>query len=406
MHLLYLLTQSLDSPSGIGRYYPLAKELVRMGHQVDVVALHPDIQSLHKRQYIDHGVRVSYVAPMHVRKYGSEKVYYPPAKLFGVVFWAFLKETLAALATSADIIHIFKPHPMNGLAGLAAKHLRGKPLLLDYDDYEAGSNRFGSAWQRKIVAAFEDNIPCQVDAITTHSSALRDRLVQHGIPNERIFMISNGVDAGRFQPPNQIHISALRSRLGLEGKQVVAFIGTLGLTNHPVDLLIEAFREVKDRLPTAALLVVGGGEDFHRLQQQAASLGSSVIFTGRVHPDEVPRYLSLSNVSVDPIRDDQVASARSPLKLFESWAMGVPFISAAVGDRPALLGDPPAGCLTIPGDAHALACAIVDLLVDREKAGELSRLGLERVQPYFWKYLAKQAEDVYIKVLKQGNFLR
>lgn len=399
MHLLYLLTQSLDSPSGLGRYYPLAKELVRRGHQVDVVALHPDIRSLPQRQYVDHGIRVSYVAPMHVQKHGSEKTYYPPARLFGIVLQACWKETLAALTSDADLVHVFKPHPMNGLAGLAAKYLRGKPLLLDYDDYEAGSNRFGGAWQKKIVAAFEDGIPPRVDAVTTHSRALRERLVQRGIPGGRIFMISNGVDAARFAPPAPGQVSALRSRLGLQGKQVVTFMGTLGLSNHPVDLLIAAFREVRDRLPGAVLLIVGGGEDFHLLQQQAAGLGPAVIFTGRVQPEQAPLYLAVSDVSVDPVHDDLVARARSPLKLFESWAMGVPFVSAAVGDRPALLGDPPAGCLARPGDPHSLAQSILQVLTDPAKAAELRRLGPERVQPYLWENLAGQVESVYLQAL-------
>lgn len=399
MHLLYLLTQSLDSPSGLGRYYPLAKEMVRRGHQVDMVALHPDIRSLPKRQYLDHGIQVSYVAPMHVRKHGSEKTYYSPVHLLGIILQATWNETAAALTTSADLIHVFKPHPMNGLAGLAAKYLRGKPLMLDYDDYEAGSNRFGGAWQQKVVSTFEDRIPPRVDAITTHNTALRERLIKLGISPESIHLISNGIDAARFRQPDPAQVSDLRARLGLEGKQVVTFIGTLGLANHPVDLLIEAFREVKDRISDAALLIVGGGEDYHLLQQQAQVLGSSVLFTGRVLPDEVPLYLALSDVSVDPIRDDLVAQARSPLKLFESWAMGVPFVSAAVGDRPALLGDPPAGCLISPGDPLALADGIIDLLLDPAKRKVLGSLGLERVRSFTWENLAQQFEKVYFRVL-------
>ncbi len=33
-HLLMLLTQDLQSPSGLGRYFPLAKYLVREGFQL------------------------------------------------------------------------------------------------------------------------------------------------------------------------------------------------------------------------------------------------------------------------------------------------------------------------------------------------------------------------------------
>ena len=40
MKIAFMLTQSLDSPSGLGRYGPLARELARMGHAVEVFALH------------------------------------------------------------------------------------------------------------------------------------------------------------------------------------------------------------------------------------------------------------------------------------------------------------------------------------------------------------------------------
>ena len=86
MKIAFLLTQSIDSPSGLGRYFPLARQLVRLGHQVTILALHPDFSNLAERlQEID-GVRIHYVSQMHVSKHGNTKSYFSaPALLFHAI---------------------------------------------------------------------------------------------------------------------------------------------------------------------------------------------------------------------------------------------------------------------------------------------------------------------------------
>ena len=92
MKIAFLLTQSLESPSGLGRYKPLAEELARLGYTIEIYALHPDIDSLANSWLYQNNVAVHYVAPMHVRKQGNEKSYYSAGKLI----------TLTLQATSTD----------------------------------------------------------------------------------------------------------------------------------------------------------------------------------------------------------------------------------------------------------------------------------------------------------------
>ena len=78
MRILFLLTQDLESPSGLGRYLPLAQELVKSGHQVNIAALHSNYQKLAFRRKNIQGVELHYVAQMHVKKQGSTKTYFSP----------------------------------------------------------------------------------------------------------------------------------------------------------------------------------------------------------------------------------------------------------------------------------------------------------------------------------------
>jgi glycosyltransferase involved in cell wall biosynthesis len=395
--ILFLLTQDLESPSGLGRYAPLGRELASLGHQVCIAALHSRYTELADKHPPLGKAQVDYVAPMHVRKTGNVKTYYSTSELAWITLRATWHLSLAALRGEADIIHIGKPHPMNSLAGLAGKWLRGKKLLLDCDDYEAGVGHFRSEWQKRGVVFFEDRMPFHVSHITTNTYFTRQRLVELGVPPERISYISNGIDRGRFTPPDPVELKDLRAELGLDGKQVVAFVGSLSRPGHPVDLLFEAFHKVHEQLPNSVLLLVGGGDDYPRLQELARQmdLAEAMVFCGRIPSDKVSLYYHLAQVSVDPVLDDGAARGRSPLKLFESWACGAPFVSCDVGDRQRLLGDPPAGLLAIPGDASSLASEILRVLQNPELAAALKTRGLQRAAGYFWDVLAKEMDLVY-----------
>jgi len=400
MKILFLLTQDLESPSGLGRYYPLARELTHLGHQVTIAALHPDYQNLDNHHFEVEGVHVWYVAPMHVRKLGNVKSYYPAAKLLFLTARATWQLIRAVLTIPADIIHIGKPHPMNSLAGILAKYLKDRQVFLDCDDSETGSGHFGSQWQRLGVKFFEKRMPHWVDFITTNTHYNRDQMVKSEVPAERIFYIPNGVDPARFATPVTGAIQELREQLGLTGKKVVLFLGSISFSSHPIELLLEAFKMVIQIEPLVKLLIVGGGDDYNTLLAEVQRMGLShaTILCGRVAPDKVPLYYRLADVSVDPVRNDNAARGRSPLKLFESWACGVPFVSADVGDRRMLLGSPPAGLLAQPGDVESLAKAIHQILSDPEMAETFRQRGLERVKSYYWDQLAVELDELYRNV--------
>ena len=402
LRILFLLTQDLDSPGGLGRYFPLARALAERGHQVKIAALHPNWAGISERRFVKDGVQVEYVAPMHVIKVGSQKKYYSPLRLIGVVLRATWALTRVALTTPADIIQVGKPHPMNSLAGLLAQSLQGKALCVDCDDYEMANLHFGGGWQKFGVQVFEILAPRRADAVTAHTHFLRDHLISLGVTPEHFTYLPHGADHKRFAQVDQAQVERIRAELGLAGKQVVAFIGSLSLPSHPVELLLEAFQRVHAARPQAVLLIVGGGEEYDRLVKRAQELelGEAVIFRGRVPGSEPPLYCRLADVQAEPVIDNTVGRSSLPLKMFESWVSGVPFITGDVGDRGMVMGNPPAGLLVRPGDPEALAEAILQILSDPELAAELRARGFARADEYSWERLAERMEAVYQKVSK------
>jgi glycosyltransferase involved in cell wall biosynthesis len=384
-------------PSALGRWLPLARELARRGHEVHFVTLHHDFRPGQEKPRPEEGVWLHTVAQMHVRGWGDER-----RPLSGL---ALLRTALAgtvalwrrAREVRADVYHICKPQPMNGLAGYLVAQERRCPWYLDCDDYEAQANRFTGRWQRAVVRLFEDALPRQADAVTVNTRFLAARVQRFGVAPERVVYVPNGVERSRFAGLDPGVGSRLRARLGLEGKPTVLYLGTLSLASHPLFLLLEAFALLVRHMPEARLVWLGGGEGRSRIERRVAEmgLGERVLFLGAVPPDQVPHHLLLADVTVDPVYDDDIARARSPLKLFESMACGIPVVTGDVGDRREILADGAAGLLVRPADAGALAEGMALLLQDPVCRRQMADAARERVQAYMWDRLAEDFLRVY-----------
>jgi glycosyltransferase involved in cell wall biosynthesis len=342
-------------------------------------------------------VQVYYVGPMHIRQTTQGKGYYHPLQLLMVVFFSTLRLTWYALRTPSDVIFLGKAQPMNGVAGLLVHQLRRVPLWLDCDDYETGSNRFAGRGQRRVVAWFESHLPKRVERISVNTEFMHSYVLARGVAPERVRLIPNGVERERFGPVNSAEVERLREQWHLRDRRCVIYVGSLSLVNHAVDILLVAFAGLVHDLPDTVLVIVGSGEDEAALRKQVERLGlrERVCFVGAVPANQVPLYYHLAEVSVDPVRDDEASQARSPLKLFESWAAGIPFVTGDVGDRRTLLAGGAAGVLVAPGDPIALGDGIKQVLRDLALAKSLRENGLLAVEQFWWDVLVRDWMNNY-----------
>lgn len=393
--IVFLLTVGIDRPSG-RRYFQLARQLVRRGYRVRLLALHPDLATCPRRRFVADGVEVWYVGQMHAQKAGSIPRQFGTLRLLWVVVLATLGMLWGILRSPAEIYHLGKPQPINGLAALIGVCLlRRQGFYLDCDDDEVYSNRLRNHWHWAAFSCAQAVLPRLAKGITVNTYTLRDKLRPQTAGPVRY--VSNGVDLASCVAPSPRVCAGLQAALGLEGRRVIVYVGTLALHNHPVDLLLYAFARLAADMPDVALLLVGGGEDLPALQQQAAALGlgERVRFTGHLPHASTRGLLALASLSVDPVCDNEVARARSPLKIFESMALHVPVVTGKVGDRSAILAYGQAGVLVEPDDAAALAAGMRMLLLDERHRQAIGRAAALHVQNYSWERLAAQWVRVY-----------
>lgn len=391
MRFVFLCTSSIEDASPQGRWLPIAREMANGGHEVHVLMLHPMFDQLEAKRVVLNaaGTLVAqHVGQMHVYGKPGARRYFGPLQLLGITARATFELARHAIALKPDVIQVCKPQPMNGLAGLIAARWLNRPLHVDCDDYEAESNRFSSAWQKKLVQFFEDRLPRLAQAITVNTRFLFNRYRSLGISADKIAYVPNGI-AANPQPP-------IANPQSLIPK--IVYVGTMSKISHGTDLLIEAFALLRRQFADVRLVMVGDGDDRPALVAQAQTLGvgEAIDWVGRVPFAQTQAYYADAICSVDPVFDRPVMGARSPLKIVESLACGTPVVTGDVGDRrETLLGGQPCGVLVVPGDAQALADGFATLLGNANLRAEMAHNAPLRAREFDWAVLAQRWAGQY-----------
>jgi glycogen(starch) synthase len=299
----------------------------------------------------------------------------------------------------AEVFHAHSP-VLCGIPTLAAARRMGVPFVYEIRAFwedaatHQGRDRQGSA--RYLAVRTAESAVCRsADAIVAICDGIRQDLYARGIPDERISVVPNGVDEGRFVPRDRDE--GLAERLGFQGKTVLAYVGTL-FRFEGVDLFLEAMRRILDRRDDVRGLVVGYGEALSDLRARHAELGlgDRVVLTGKVEPADVARYYSVSDVLCYPRERHRITELTTPLKPLEAMCMGKAVVASDVGGLRELVRNGKTGLLHRAGDAEELAYALlqmVDVPHMRRMLGREARADVLRTRT--WKVIAARYRDVY-----------
>ncbi len=219
------------------------------------------------------------------------------------------------------------------------------------------------------AAALENYLFCCADLLFLPSLQLKAYVVGCGVPHERVCVLSNAADPGRFDLSLR---RKLRRRHREAGIFVVGFLGSLKPW-HGVEYLAKAFHRLHRKWDGYRLLIVGDGPCRAGLESyfEKRGLGNAVTFSGAVDYDCVPSLLASMDAGVLPYRPARDFYF-SPLKLFEYMAAGVPVVASDIGQISEVLSHERNALLTVPGRVTALAEALETLRRKPRKAGTLA----------------------------------
>ncbi len=230
------------------------------------------------------------------------------------------------------------------------------------------------------------------------STAVRDELLAIGIPGGKLTVMLQPVDLARYQRSRP---GAIRDALGLQPQDVVVTAVGHAVPVKGWDIAIRAVADVRQRLPTVHLLLVGStnspeeSQFAPRLRQlvQTLSLEGAVHFLGR--RADVAEILAASDIFLFPSR-----SEGQGLALTEAMAAGLPCVAARVGGIVDLIVDGENGFLCERDDADALARRLIELLQDEGLRRRFTERGRQSVQGLSMESITHQTVCLYREVLR------
>lgn len=375
------------------RALPLAKALVRRGHQVSLLIPPWDDPKRAGQSWVEAGVQVVNL-PL-------------PAPIPGLFQLRLAWNLVAgALALRPEVIHFFKPKAYAGLAHLILwwlRRVKGWPvrLVLDTDDWEQAWNERLAypAWQKKLFAWQEVWGLRHADAVTVASRALEALAAAYRPAG--LFYVPNGYLTDPANGANKKEEAAsqrVRQQWDL-GEAPVVLLYTR-FVEYRLERLVTLVRQVAERAPDARWLIVGQGlhgeEEKLAAQLAGAGLASRVRLTGWAAPEQLPAMFQTANVAIFPADDTLINRTKCSVKLIDLLLAGLPVVADAVGQTCEYIQSGVSGLLVPAGDDLAFSQAVAELLQapnQQQKVGAAARQHL--LATFNWDRLAQIVERAY-----------
>jgi glycosyltransferase involved in cell wall biosynthesis len=239
------------------------------------------------------------------------------------------------LVRRPNVIVATSPQFFCGIAGVIASWLKWRPLVLEVRDIWPESIVTVGAIKRGFLIRTLEWMERWMYRSASHIVAVgpgyRDDILSKADVQDRISIVTNGVDPSQFVPQSRCQAFADRFQLG--DRFVCSYIGTVGRA-HGLDVVMQAAARFKQAgRNEIVFLVVGGGAKLADMRQavKEQDLGEWVKLTGRLDKSEIPKALSASDACLVHLSKVDLFEKVIPSKIFETMAMERPIIMGVRG---------------------------------------------------------------------------
>jgi len=311
----------------------------------------------------------------------------------------------------------FKPHIIHAhlhegaLIGGALARLLRVPLVFDFQGSltsEMVDHRFLAprGWLFPMVHRAEGLIDRVPHAILTSShNAARGLIQDFRVNPARVTVLPDGVNADTFSPiddnahsPAHPRVQELRVQLGIPlDRRVIIYIGLLDVYRGTDALLGAAARVLAAH--DAHFVIIGFPNlDRYQARARALGIGDRVSFPGRIAYEDVPLWLALGEIAVEP----KMSATEAAGKVLNYMGMGLPVVAFDLPVMREYLNE--LGVYAPVGDADAFAAQILALLRAPARARQIGAALRERARNvYAWARAGREIERVYENLLSQKN---
>lgn len=378
-----------------------AKELKKAGHEVEVVTGFPNYPggkvydgykvSLYEKQEIE-GVIVHRVAIYPSHDQSALK------RIFNYVSFGF-SSFLGALIKTRDVDVIYSYHPplTTSLSATMVGILKRVPVVVDIQDLWPDTLAATGMVNNKRVLNVVDWV-CKfvykhAAKVVVLSPGFKKRLLSRGVPEDKIEVIYNWCNEPALYDFEVSHVE-----LPANGNLNLLFAGNLGFAQG-LPAVVEAAALLQREGANVNVVFLGDGIDKANAQKLAKDkMLSNVFFLPRVPMQQVGGLLSLADMLLVHLNDDELFRITIPSRTQANLAMGKPIIMGVNGDAADLVEEAKAGVICEPNNPDSLASGIRSLAKMTEK--ERLELGDNAKEFYFSKLSVAIGVGHFINVFK------
>jgi glycosyltransferase involved in cell wall biosynthesis len=289
-----------------------------------------------------------------------------------------------------DVVHAHDPHGLAmaslGLSlGGASSGGRAPALVASRRvDFHLKGNSL-SRWKHR-----------QVDCFIAASEAIRRILLADGVPENQAVTVHEGIDVDRVKsvPAVDVHEAFWLPHHAPVVGNVAALVPHKGQR-----YLIEAAHLVVQEIPDARFVILGEGELRDQLERQVREhhLEKHVLLPG-FRTDVMGCLKSFDLFVMSSVTEGLGTS------LLDAMACSRPIVATSAGGIPEVVADGETGLLVPPRDQASMANAIVTLLNDAPRRGQMGLAGLARVRDRFTvERMVAETAAVYARVAGKGH---
>jgi glycosyltransferase involved in cell wall biosynthesis len=383
------------------RAMTIAHSLARQGHRVTVLTELPN----HPSGIVQPGYRGKLW--MREVRDGVDVIHLwvktSPRKNFRTRMAFYLSYMLAAVIAGLllpgrfDVVFANSPPLFVAAAGWIISALRRTPFVMEVQDLwpesavvlgELRNPRF-IRWAEWV----EQRCYARASRIVAVTQGIHERLAARGVPESKLVVVPNGSNIEIFKPDSDGG-ARLRAQLGLDGKFVAIYGGIYGIAQD-LETVLEAARLLADR-PDLALVLVGEGPQKERLAALKEEYGLTNVHMLPGQPlESMPRYLSMADLALVPLRKVDLFLGALPTKMFDAWACQVPTVIAVDGEARQVMEKAGAGVFVEPENPQALADALLCLQRAPDTRAQMGLAGQRAVlDRYSLQAAARQIETI------------
>jgi len=211
------------------------------------------------------------------------------------------------------------------------------------------------------------------DWISANNQVLAEYCIANGADSSRVSVDYPGLDLERFQPSERDSSLQRARRLDPDDK-VVVFMGTLYRFSG-ISKFLHLFSEELRKDQRIKVLILGDGEEKAKIEELVASLkiAEQVLLTGFVSYGELPNYLKLADVAINPFENQLVTNGALPWKVVQYLACGIPTVSTPLEGLTAFTGKKSDNGIVYSELSADFVAEVANLLSDPERRKRMSQ---------------------------------